>query len=207
QFSRSAPLISSTIGKIIGREQWSRPLTTVHGVNPITGHESTSLLYSKLTASNLEQVFQTPIANGLRGTKAIVYQSYDGDYYPAFLTEIIDTHHRHAAATVAQLIDNAIGGEDFNKKTQALYDGNSDRAGELLTKVAGFELQYDPSSGRIIAIQQDSWLTKEQQRTGRALNPVIEEDMILALFEAIRPSLLSTSLQNLDNVEEMLAAP
>ena len=180
-------------------------ITTVKGRNPITGNSPQSPLYSKLTGKNILDIFQTPLGHkfggDIRGAKVIVYQDYDCNYHTAFLTEAIDTHHRHAAATIARLKDNVhfLDPSYLNKMADALYEGNSDRSCELLTKCAGFELQYDPNQEKIVGIQQDSWITKEQVRCGRIPNKIIEEDMVLELLSSIDSNYLSDSIKNLDS--------
>jgi hypothetical protein len=185
----------------------------VEGVNPVTKHESRSPLYSKITSRNIAEIFQTPLdhkyGKDIKGAKAIVYKAYDGRYHTAFLTEAIDTHHRHAAATVARLVD----GVELNdtsyadKKADALYEGDSARSCELLTQCAGFELQYDPDQKKIVGIQQDSWLTKEQQRCKRKVSNVVEEDIILELLSNIDQKYLSEGIKNLDDkdIDELYA--
>ena len=162
---------------------------------------------SKINERNLDEIFQTSLSHKYKkeqimGAKAIVYMASDGNYNVAFLTEAINTHHRHAAATLAKFIENKFleesDKEKINKKADALYEGNSDKSCELLTQCAGFELQYDKNLKKIIGIQQDSWITKEQQRCSRKPSLQVEEDMIIELLTHIDQKLLSEKLKNLE---------
>jgi hypothetical protein len=180
-------------------------LTYVKGKNPATKQERQSPLYARVTAENVDEIFQTDLTKlfgqGIAGAKGIVYQDYSGKYHVAFLTEAIDTHHRHAAATVARLKDG-MGLDDpsfLNARADALYEGDSEKSCELLTKCAGFELQYDKNKKKIIGIKQDSWLTKEQRRCGRYLAGVVEEDMITELIAAIDIEYLPKNIEALED--------
>ncbi|MBM3230033.1 hypothetical protein FJZ22_00010 [Candidatus Pacearchaeota archaeon] len=189
----------------VGGESLEDLVGYVKGINPITKHESHSPLYAKITEKNILQIFQTPLEHkygeNIKGAKAIVYKAYDGKYHTAFLTEAIDTHHRHAVATVARLVEGVKLSDSsyIDKKADALYEGNTNKSCDLLTQCAGFELQYDPAQKKIVGIQQDSWLTKEQQRCGRKISREVEEDMILELLSNINEKYLSEGLKNLDN--------
>ena len=213
-----APSISSALSSVLGivlilvsiilffgGENLENLVGYVRGVNPITRHEAHSPLFSKITSKNIDVIFQTPLGHKygkeIKGAKAIVYQAYDGSYHTAFLTEAIDTHHRHAAATVARLVEG-IKLDDpsyLNKKADALYEGDTARSNEILTQCAGFELQYDSVQRKIVGIQQDSWLTKEQQRRNRKMSKTVEEDMILELVSSIDERYLSDGIKNLDS--------
>ena len=199
-------LIGSVV-MFVGGESLENLVGYVKGANPITKHKSHSPLYAKITERNIFEIFQTPLekkyGKDIKGAKAIVYQAYDGSYHTAFLTEAIDTHHRHAAATVARLVEGVKFSDSsyIDKKADALYEGNPDKSCELLTQCAGFELQYDPVQQKIVGIQQDSWLTKEQQRCGRKVSREVEEDMILELLSNINEKYLSKGIKNLDDKE------
>jgi hypothetical protein len=189
----------------VGGESLDDLVGYVKGVNPVTRHEAHSPLYARINEKNIEEIFQTPLEHkygkNVKGAKAIVYKAYDGKYHTAFLTEAIDTHHRHAAATVARLIEGVKLNDSsyMDRKADALYEGNSAESCELLTQCAGFELQYDIVKKKIVGIQQDSWLTKEQQRCGRNLSKEVEEDMILKLLSSINEKFLSEGIKNLDD--------
>ncbi len=203
-FIIAGALIFSSNLREIGESALENIIGLVKGINPVTKSETTSPLYKSVTSKNIDEVFQTPLekkfGEGVMGAKAIVYKSYDGSYHTAFLTEAIDTHHRHAAATVARLID----GKKFDdptyldKKADKLYEGDSAQSCELLGQCAGFELQYDKNLNKIIGIQQDSWLTKEQKRCGRQINQRVQEDMILELLSNINQKYLTEGLKNLE---------
>ncbi|MBI4140419.1 hypothetical protein HY485_01135 [Candidatus Woesearchaeota archaeon] len=181
----------------------------VRGHNPVTGHTSVSKLYNKVTSENIDEVFQLSLekhgyGEGIYGGKAVVYMDYEGAYHTIFLTETVDTHHRHAAATVARIVEKSIRKEhpkefkDFHRKTGMLYGGDPNKSCELLEKCGGFELQYDKINGKIIGVQQDSWLTKEQRRCGRVLPKEVQEAMILELLGRIDQNYLSEDLKNLE---------
>src|SRR3989344_640977 len=192
----------------LANENLEDKICEVVGINPIDKSKtSKSSLYSKINERNLDEIFQTSLSHKYKkeqimGAKAIVYMASDGNYNVAFLTEAINTHHRHAAATLAKFIENKFleesDKEKINKKADALYEGNSDKSCELLTQCAGFELQYDKNLKKIIGIQQDSWITKEQQRCSRKPSLQVEEDMIIELLTHIDQKLLSEKLKNLE---------
>lgn len=189
----------------------------VKGVHPRTNHVSHSPLYNKITSKNISDVFQTPLpkkyGNHILGGKAIVYmRSSVGECKGCnlrckdkccvvFLTETTDTHHRHAAATVARIAEGISfeGPSYLNKKADALYGGDVLFSGELLRKCAGFELLYDLDKKKIIAVKQDSWLTKAQMRFRKILTKKDQEEMILSLLSNIDPRYLSDGLRNLDD--------
>lgn len=183
-------------------------ITNVQGKNPNTGETSISKLYAGLTQKNAKDIFQTSLEHkfgeGIMGSKAIVYQDYQGKYRVAFLTEATNTHHRQAAATIAKLMDLPNSDPSIlERKVNALYNGNSDEAKDLLTKVTGFELQYDKKTGKIIGIQQDSWLTKEQMRKKRFVNKKIEDDMVTELLSNIDPSIMDAKLLENENLKKL----
>mgnify|MGYP001360474036 CR=1 FL=1 len=196
-FSTLAFVTGSNIEHLVGK---------VKGINTSNRElVSHSPLFARVTGNTIDQVFQTSLEHkygeGIMGAKAIVYKAYDGEYHVAFLTETIDTHHRHAAATIARLKEG-ISLDDptyLDAKADALYEGNSDRSCELLTQCAGFQLQYDRKKKKIIGIQQDSWLTNEQNRCNRFISLNVEEDMIVELFLSIDDRYLSDGLKNLDD--------
>jgi len=181
----------------------------ITGTNPSDENKKSRCnLYDTITENNIEEIFQTPLdrkyGKNIKGAKAIVYIAYDKNddknIYVVFLTEATDTHHRHAAAAVAVMkdaeffVNNPPELTKFLKKAKALYDGDDKKCGDLLTKCAGFELQYDTVKGKIVGIQQDSWLTKHQ----KALSEDVEESMILALLSNIDEKYLIGGIKNLD---------
>lgn len=198
-------LIFGSVMMFANNKNLENLVSYVIGKNPSTKELSRSPLYSKVDSHNIKEIFQTPLEHkfgkNIKGAKAIVYCSADGSYHTAFLTETVNTHHRHAAATVARLVE----GVNFNdpsyldKKADALYEGNSARSCELLTQCAGYQLQYDTEKNSIVGIQHDSWITNEQQRCGRKLSGVMEEDMMLELLSNIDEKYLIKGLKNLDD--------
>ncbi|HOI18467.1 MAG TPA: hypothetical protein PLX15_01240 [Candidatus Woesearchaeota archaeon] len=189
---------------LVDKESIDNIVGFVEGYNPVTKEKSQSPLYAKITEKNIDEIFQTPLEKKFRknimGAKAIVYMGSDGNYHTAFLTEAINTHHRHAAATVARLVEGKLSNFSYtDEKADSLYKGDSDKSCELLTRCGGFELQYDLEQNKIVGIQQDSWLTKEQKRCGRQLSQEVEEDMILDLLSKIDKNYLCEGLKNLDD--------
>lgn len=189
----------------------------VQGVHPSTKHVSNSPLYNKITSKNISEIFQTPLqkkyGRHIFGGKAIVYMRSNAGPCKGcksrckdrccvvFLTEATDTHHRHAAATVARIADGiSLDSPSYlNRKVDALYEGNILFSGELLRKCAGFELLYDLDKKKIVAIKQDSWITKTQMRFRKTLSKKDQEEMMLALLSNIDPHYLSEGLRDLDD--------
>ena len=108
--SYSTPTISAALGFLLiligalliiyAEDLEGRVITHVKGVHPVTKKVSHSPLYARVTKGNMKYIFQTDLAKkfgkGIKGGKAIVYRANDGKYHVAFMTECINTHHRHA---------------------------------------------------------------------------------------------------------------
>ena len=174
----------------------------------------TSDLYSSISRGNFEEIFQNDLSSvirpGVKGTKAVIYEDYAGNYHVAFMTETINVHHRHTAATLAEFTDKKLftGKElkEFTKKIEAIYNGDYSRAGDLLNKMSGFELQFDSATGKIYGIKQDSQLTKQQISLNRGLSQKEQKARVLELFDKIDQSLLNEELKSLspDVLEKLI---
>lgn len=207
-------------GLLVHNKLVPKVITKVEGLNPNTGERPISNLYDKVSATNIQEVFQNNLESkfgqGIYGGKAVAYIDYEGNYHIAFLTETESTHHRHALAELAKSVHP--GDVEITRAANAFYDGNWRDAGRLLSNSFGFEFQFDSKTGKIIGIQQDSWIKKTQEKTGKKFNKGRLEETVLNLIINIDPTLLSDPYKDLnwvDNPElykklvppELVAAP
>lgn len=170
-----------------GKKLFSPKITaTVTGVDPNTGEKVVSNLYDSVSEQNMREVFQTDLeskfGSGVYGGKAVAYMGELGEINLVFMTETESTHHRHTAATMFGL---------ENTEALALYEGDVSKAAPLLYRSFGFEMQFDSNSGKIVGIQQDSWITKRQIEQGIRFSRQTLDDVVLKLTESIDPSILS----------------
>ena len=175
------------IERLKGRSiEFIQPIGQVIGANPSTGEVSKGNLYSKIGESNLEEVFQTPLPGvgpDIYGTKAVVYIDDYGNPQVAFLTETVNTHHRHVLAFL-------IGGETGEN----VYGG--EYTGDVLYRSQGYELQYDRAKGQIIGVKRDSQITTQQISRNIMLDKFMVDKMDNALLGNIDDKMLEDLLSS-----------
>jgi hypothetical protein len=174
-------------------------ISAVIGLNPNMplSVEAVSLsnLYSKIELKNLDEIIQTPLPNlgpDIYGTKAVAYVDDYGLPKIAFLTETVNTHHRHALAVL-------VGGE----KGQYIYDGNYDLTADVLARSTAYELQYDRTTGQIIGIKRDAQTVKEQVRR----NIKIQKGLIDMMDDAFLENIDESILENLISSDQPMITP
>jgi len=133
----------------------SQPVAQVQGYKNIVSN-----LYDSVTPENIDEIFQNQLESigpNIYGGKAVAYIHDDGRVQVAFLTETVNTHHRHALGTIT-------GGEKGN----LVYNGQYDNylIADIPSRSFGFEFQYDRSSGKIIGIQASSQISNVQKAKG-----------------------------------------
>ena len=174
------------------------PIGQVTGKNPSTNEVSISNLYDRIDMFNINEIFQTPLdeetyGSNVYGGKAVAYFDDYGNVDVAFLTETVNTYHRHALAFL-------VGGE----KGDFIYNGLYDRAADVFARSTAYEIQYDKTTGQIIGIKRDAQTVKQQISTSAR----IQKSMLDALDNAFLESIDERILTNLlSSEEEIITEP
>jgi|GEM_PF-5224135 len=173
-------------------------------IDPITKKEITSELYKNIVKENADEIFQTRLpkfgilplpplleeilGGEIYGTKATVYFNDYGKFDVAFQTEAEIIHHPH---TLGKLVEGEKGKE---------IDLTLQYPEDVLTRSAGYQLQYNKKKGQIIGIQMDSHITNRQM----GLQVPIRENMLKLLNEALLENIDESLLEYLLIVEKPL---
>ncbi len=166
-------------------------LCDVVGKCPNTSETITLPLFSKWDSSNIKLVSETDLTHKFpdtdyKGIKAVVYNLHGSDdWVTGFHSSEI--HHRYALAALVE--HYTIG---WGRVIDALREGDYDLGASLLYSSMGFQLQYSPTekNGKIVGIQQDSQMTKTQERRTIPLDPDYQRQGVLNLIRAIDSNVL-----------------
>jgi len=154
-------------------------------IHPITKEETTSKVYRNIVLENVDELFQTNLEKDygpdVYGTKAAVYFNDYGSFSLGFLTETEAVHHPH-------LIGMLVGG-DKGKQIDSMLTYPED----VLTRSAGYQIQYNRKTGQIVGIDMDSHITSSQ----RGRQTLLRQSMIDSLDEALLDSIDESLLEQL----------